>query len=114
MQAPSLKAAEPTVIELVPILITPALARAKRYSGSFALVLMDLDRFKQINDTLGHAIGDEVLKTVAQRLTDAVRTSDTVVRMGGDEFALLLPDILHPEQATEVGKRSSPRWLMTW
>ena len=81
------------------------LARAKRYSTSFALVLMDLDRFKQINDTLGHAIGDEVLKVVAQRLTHAVRTSDTVVRMGGDEFALLLPDILHPDQAIEVGQK---------
>jgi len=82
-----------------------ALARAKRHSGTFALVLMDLDRFKQINDTLGHAIGDEVLKIVAQRLTHAVRTSDTVVRMGGDEFALLLPDILHPDQAVEVGQK---------
>lgn len=82
-----------------------ALARAERSSGNFAVVLMDLDRFKQINDTLGHNIGDEVLKTVAQRLTHAVRATDTVVRMGGDEFALLLPDIVRPEQALEVAQK---------
>jgi diguanylate cyclase (GGDEF)-like protein/PAS domain S-box-containing protein len=82
-----------------------ALARAERSSGSFAVVLIDLDRFKQINDTLGHNVGDEVLKAVAQRLMSAVRATDTVVRMGGDEFALLLPDISNPEQAIEVAQK---------
>jgi len=82
-----------------------ALARAQRDSRRFALALIDLDRFKQINDTLGHAIGDEVLKIVAQRLSGAVSTSGTVARMGGDEFAVLLPDILHPEEATEVARK---------
>ena len=81
------------------------LALAQRQAGSFAMALIDLDRFKQINDTLGHAFGDEALKIIAQRLTDAVRTSDTVVRMGGDEFALLLPDIASPEQATEFAHK---------
>lgn len=81
------------------------LARAQRNSGSFALALIDLDRFKQINDTLGHAVGDEVLKIVSQRLSNAVRNSDTVARMGGDEFALLLPDISHADQALEVGQK---------
>jgi diguanylate cyclase (GGDEF)-like protein len=85
--------------------VAQTLARVQRDSGVFAFALIDLDRFKQINDTLGHAIGDEVLKIVAQRLSDAVRSSDTVVRMGGDEFALLLPDIVQSEQAIEVGQK---------
>ena len=81
------------------------IARAHRHGGAFALALIDLDRFKQINDTLGHAAGDEVLKIVAERLKDSVRSSDTVVRMGGDEFALLLPDITLREEASEVGQK---------
>ncbi len=82
-----------------------ALLRAQRNSGGFALMLLDLDRFKQINDTLGHAAGDDVLKTVAQRLVHTVRASDTVVRMGGDEFAILLPEVMHAEQALEVANK---------
>jgi diguanylate cyclase (GGDEF)-like protein/PAS domain S-box-containing protein len=85
--------------------ISQAMKRAQRQRQGFALMLMDLDRFKHINDTLGHPVGDEVLKIVAQRLAGAVRSSDTVVRMGGDEFALLLPDIGQPQQATEVARK---------
>ncbi len=72
---------------------TQCMQRARESDGHFALAVLDLDHFKQINDSLGHAIGDEVLKVVAQRLSAAVRDLDTVVRMGGDEFALLLPDV---------------------
>jgi diguanylate cyclase (GGDEF)-like protein len=67
-------------------------ARSKRYGHPLTLVSFDLDNFKQINDTYGHPIGDQVLKYFAERLLGAVRKTDTVARMGGDEFLALLPD----------------------
>ncbi|QPF76811.1 EAL domain-containing protein [Roseateles sp. DAIF2] len=67
-----------------------AQAMARRENSAFALLNVDLDRFKQINDTLGHSYGDRVLKEVAQRLKECLREVDTVARLGGDEFALLI------------------------
>jgi diguanylate cyclase (GGDEF)-like protein len=69
--------------------IENALARQRRQGESFALMLIDLDRFKAVNDTLGHATGDQLLHQVAQRLSTCVREIDTVARLGGDEFAVL-------------------------
>ena len=76
-----------------------ALARARRSGAAFALMYLDIDRFKAINDSLGHAAGDEVLKAFAQRLLQSVRTTDTVARLGGDEFVIILEG-LHSEDET--------------
>jgi diguanylate cyclase (GGDEF)-like protein len=81
------------------------ISKARLQSQRFALALIDLDRFKEVNDTLGHSVGDQLLIMVAERLKDAVRSTDTVVRMGGDEFAILLPDVGHAEQATDIGQK---------
>ncbi|MBI5571803.1 MAG: EAL domain-containing protein [Desulfomonile tiedjei] len=70
-----------------------ALLEANRNKSMVALMLLDLDRFKDINDTLGHKAGDDVLFGVAKRLTHCMRKSDTVARLGGDEFTLILPDV---------------------
>ena len=80
------------------------LVLAQRQNLSLALLAVDLDGFKTVNDTLGHAAGDEVLKTAARRLEDAVRASDLVARMGGDEFFVLLYD-LAPEGALDTAQR---------
>ncbi|MGL6109756.1 MAG: diguanylate cyclase domain-containing protein [Rubrivivax sp.] len=78
---------------------THAMASAKRRGSRLALLFLDLDQFKPINDSLGHALGDEVLKMVAQRLTAAVREADTVSRYGGDEFVILLSEVSQPADA---------------
>ncbi|MEW5745068.1 MAG: EAL domain-containing protein [Nitrospirota bacterium] len=81
------------------------LAKARRSQGRFAVLFLDLDRFKYINDTLGHDIGDELLNMVAERLRGSVRESDIVSRMGGDEFNILLADIAHPEDIITVARK---------
>jgi diguanylate cyclase (GGDEF)-like protein/PAS domain S-box-containing protein len=82
-----------------------AVARARREDGRFALCFIDLDGFKQINDTRGHAAGDEVLKVVAQRLREQLRESDFVARLGGDEFVALLPGRATPTGLAKVGDK---------
>ncbi|MHB1401269.1 MAG: putative bifunctional diguanylate cyclase/phosphodiesterase [Thiobacillus sp.] len=74
---------------------------SKREHASFGVVLMDLDRFKEVNDTLGHDVGDEVLREVGRRLKEAIRAEDTVARLGGDEYVLLIRN-LEPEGAALI------------
>ena len=81
------------------------LAQARRNRKNLAVLFLDLDHFKQINDTLGHAAGDLLLQAVAQRLKHCVRESDTVARIGGDEFNVLMPDLTQSDDVgTVVGK----------
>lgn len=81
------------------------LKHAKRKTQHLAVLFLDLDKFKQVNDTMGHAIGDELLKEVTLRLISCVRESDTIARIGGDEFTLLLPDITSKHDAANVAKK---------
>jgi len=82
-----------------------ALALARRHGTCLALFFVDLDGFKEVNDTAGHAAGDEVLKQLAVRLRSAVRECDTVSRRGGDEFLVLLPEVAGREAATCVAQK---------
>ncbi len=79
--------------------------RAKRYQTSFAILYLDLDHFKRINDQNGHDAGDEFLKQVSAHLKDIVRDSDTVARLGGDEFAILMEIIRDEEEVRAVAER---------
>jgi diguanylate cyclase (GGDEF)-like protein/PAS domain S-box-containing protein len=85
--------------------LTQAIATASRNDSRIAVLFLDLDGFKHINDSLGHATGDRLLQFVAKRLLAAVRTSDTVCRLGGDEFVILLSDVAHAGDAgVKAGK----------
>lgn len=82
-----------------------AIANAKRYETRMALLFLDLDNFKPINDTLGHEAGDKVLKTVSSRLASCLRQGDTLSRMGGDEFIVLLLNITSEEDVSNVAQK---------
>jgi len=82
------------------------LTKAARYKVPLAVIFADIDRFKPINDTLGHGFGDRALKAVAAKMTESVRQHDIIGRLGGDEFALLLYDCSEPD-AQAVAKRAA-------
>lgn len=85
--------------------LNQALAQAQRYRRSLAVMFLDLDRFKEINDTLGHDSGDALLKVVAQRLETCVRGGDTVSRLGGDEFVVILSEISQRQDVALVAEK---------
>ncbi len=85
--------------------LAQAFGRTQRYGEPFALFMLDLDRFKPINDSLGHPVGDEVLKETALRLQFCVRETDTVARLGGDEFAILQAQAITQDEAAQLAQR---------
>ncbi len=89
---------------LVRDLLRRAVADAERTGSRLAVLFLDLDGFKQVNDRLGHAAGDEVLRVTARRLQDAARGSDTVARLGGDEFLVVAPHVGGPDGAATLSR----------
>ncbi|HEY0371216.1 MAG TPA: EAL domain-containing protein, partial [Thermoanaerobaculia bacterium] len=85
--------------------LTIALAHAKRQHTPLVVMFLDLDRFKNVNDTLGHSLGDELLRVVAERLRSVLREGDTIARMGGDEFTVLLSDLKHAGDAAKIAQK---------
>jgi diguanylate cyclase (GGDEF)-like protein/PAS domain S-box-containing protein len=85
--------------------IGQAIVQAQRNPRVFALLFIDLDRFKTVNDSLGHQVGDRLLQTVAERLMACTRGSDTIARIGGDEFVVVLSDLNQPEDARHVAQK---------
>jgi len=86
-------------------LLSQSISEARRYDRQLAVSFLDLDRFKRINDTLGHEAGDQLLQEVATRLEECVRDSDTVARLGGDEFVVLLPELADGKYAATVAQK---------
>jgi len=90
--------------------------RARRSGQRFAVLFIDLDNFKSVNDTLGHAVGDELLTAIGARLQESLREADTVARLGGDEFLILVPDVVSEVEVEKIAERmlqsvSEPREL---
>ena len=94
--------------------LSHAIAQAARHKRSLALFFLDIDRFKNINDTLGHAVGDRVLQDAARRLTAAVRASDLVARLGGDEFVLLVEDFAAASDLTDIAEKVLAAFIPTF
>ncbi|WP_176706704.1 putative bifunctional diguanylate cyclase/phosphodiesterase [Paenibacillus hemerocallicola] len=84
--------------------IAEAIQHADHNRRIFAVLFLDLDRFKRINDTLGHSVGDQLLKTIAERLVSCLRGSDTIARIGGDEFVVLLCGMAHAEDSVAIAQ----------
>jgi diguanylate cyclase (GGDEF)-like protein len=84
---------------------TVALNLSRRTRNKLVVMMLDLDRFKAVNDSMGHDVGDKLLKAVGERLEVTMRKSDTVARIGGDEFVLLLSQIPHAEEAAKFAQR---------
>jgi diguanylate cyclase (GGDEF)-like protein/PAS domain S-box-containing protein len=82
-----------------------AMVHANRYREKLAVLFLDIDRFKVINDSLGHSIGDELLRRVAERVGGCIRQEDTIARLGGDEFTVLLPGIVKEEDAATIANK---------
>ncbi|MGP0090655.1 MAG: EAL domain-containing protein [Xanthobacteraceae bacterium] len=82
-----------------------AIAHARRGGGSFAILYLDLDHFKDVNDTLGHPVGDQLLRSVAERLQATIRAADLAARFGGDEFAMLMRDVREPTDAALLAEK---------
>ncbi len=82
-----------------------AIAQANRDSELLTVLFLDLDRFKKVNDMMGHARGDELLKEVAAKMVKCLRDTDTIARLGGDEFAILLPRISHFQDVSRAAQK---------
>lgn len=82
-----------------------AVAHARRHGETLGVLLLDIDRFKRINESLGHTLGDQLLLLIAERIAACIRDSDSIARLGGDEFVLLMPNLKHPDDATLVANK---------
>jgi diguanylate cyclase (GGDEF)-like protein/PAS domain S-box-containing protein len=91
------------------LLMNHAISRARRDGSGFAILFLDLDGFKQVNDTLGHEAGDALLRDVGNRLKSCLRQNDIVARLGGDEFVVLLESVSEPQQAVKVAEKILPQ-----
>jgi diguanylate cyclase (GGDEF)-like protein len=85
--------------------VNQSIKEAQRYKRKIAIMYMDIDKFKQINDELGHDVGDELLKQFTQKIRNCIRKSDVLARLGGDEFIILLPEINHPRDSMFVANK---------